>query len=362
MIVPEVRKIAVLRANGLGDAIFCLPALEALRAAYPRAEIVLLARAAIGAFLADRPGPVDRAVAVPPSRGVNGPADEDPAALEAFFAQMRAERFDLALQMHGGGRHSNPFVARLGARLTAGLRTPDAAPLDRWAPYDYYRHEVLRWLEVAGLVGARPVTVEPRLAVIAADLAEAGRLLGAGDRPLAVIHPGAGDPRRRWPVQKFAALGDALAGAGLRVTLTGSDAEHELTRAVLAAMAAPADDLGGRLTLGGLAGLLARCRILISNDSGPLHLGGALGAATLGIYWCGNMINAGPVVQARRRALFSWRLECPTCGRSFVDEGAAACDHDSSVVADIPVEAALAAARELIGAAYAPQPPTPAII
>lgn len=66
--VPGVRRIAVLRANVLGDFIFALPALEALRAAYPQAEIVLLAKKWHATFLQGRPGPVDRVVAVPPFR------------------------------------------------------------------------------------------------------------------------------------------------------------------------------------------------------------------------------------------------------------------------------------------------------
>ena len=66
--VPGVRRIAVLRANAIGDFIFTLPALEALRAAYPQAEIVLLAKKWHAAFLRGRPGPVDRVVAVPPFR------------------------------------------------------------------------------------------------------------------------------------------------------------------------------------------------------------------------------------------------------------------------------------------------------
>lgn len=130
--VAEVRKIAALRANGIGDLMFVLPALVALRRAYPRAELVLLGQAWHARFFRGRPGPVDRVIVVPPSRGVNGSetTDDDPAALGRFFAAMQAERFDLASQLHGGGRHSNPFVRRLGARVTAGLKSVDAEP--RW--------------------------------------------------------------------------------------------------------------------------------------------------------------------------------------------------------------------------------------
>src|SRR5437870_11550402 len=98
--VPGVRRIAVLRANAIGDFILALPALEALRAAYPQAEIVLLAKKWHAAFLANRPGPVDRVAVVPPYGGVGEEPGfvVDPDVNKAFFKTMAQERFDLALQ------------------------------------------------------------------------------------------------------------------------------------------------------------------------------------------------------------------------------------------------------------------------
>ena len=127
--VEGVERIAVVRANGLGDLMFVLPALDALRATYPAAEIVLLGGPLPEELLATRPSAVDRVLRPPVWRGVWSPAGQEPddGATDAFFARMQAEGFDLALQLHGGGANSNPFTARLGARLTAGLRAPDAA-------------------------------------------------------------------------------------------------------------------------------------------------------------------------------------------------------------------------------------------
>jgi ADP-heptose:LPS heptosyltransferase len=348
-LLPEVHKIAVLRANALGDYCFGLPALEALRAAYPRAEIVLLAAGWIAAFAETRPGPVDRAVGVPVVRGVGAPPDaaEDPAAIEAFCAAMAAEGFDLAIQMHGGGRYSNPFLLRLGARHTAGFRAPDAPPLDRTIPYLFYQREVLRNLELVGLVGARPVTLEPRVAVTPADLSEAGIVAPPDERPLVAVHPGVGDPRRQWPAEKFAAVARALAAAGARVLLTGTVQELALCAEVARLARGAAEDVSGRLSLGGLAGLLSRCRVVVANDTGPLHVAAAVGAATVGIFWCGNMIIAGPMTQARRRAAVSWRLDCPVCG---VDCTRGRCEHRESFVADVPADEVLGHALELLAA------------
>jgi ADP-heptose:LPS heptosyltransferase len=345
--IAGVHKIAVVRANGIGDYCFALPALVALRTAYPDAEIVLLGKRWHAEFLNQRPGPVNRVVPVPPCPGVSVEPDEpaDAPALGRFFASMRAERFDLALQLHGGGRYSNPFTRRLGARITAGLCAPDAEPLDRTIPYFYFQPEILRYLEAVSLVGAAPVTVEPRLAVTPADIAEAARLHLDCRAPLAVLHPGATDPRRHWPPEGFAAVARALADAGAQVVAIGAGAEARLTRAIAAR--APVVDLCDRLSLGGLAALLARARVVVANDSGPLHLAAAVGAPTVGIYWCGNMINGGPATRACHRPLISWRLECATCGRNTLYDN---CEHRTSFVADVPVAEVRAAALELLGA------------
>lgn len=343
---PDVRKIAVLRANGIGDFIFALPALEALRSAYPQAEITLLARPWHAEFLAHRPGPVDRVVVIPHYYGVRDEPDnaQAPAELDCFFVAMADEQFDIAIQMHGGGRHSNPFVLRLGARLTVGLKGHDAPPLDRWVPYIYFQHEVLRYLEVVSLIGATPTVLEPRLSVTDADLTESLAVVPDTGLPLVAIHPGAGDPRRHWPAEKFAAVGDGLAAAGACVVVTGAEPERRTVDSVIGGMKAPATNLCGQLSLGGLAGLLSRCQVVVSNDSGPLHLAAAVGVPTVGIFWCGNLINCGQLTRARHRPFLSWRLNCPACGANTIE---ARCDHTASFVADVPVEDVLVAACEL---------------
>jgi ADP-heptose:LPS heptosyltransferase len=341
---PGVERIAVLRANALGDFLFCLPALDALRAAYPDAEITLLALPWHAGFLAGRPGPVDRVIVVPPCHGVRDEpgAPEAGPGLDAFFGAMHEEAFDLALQMHGGGRWSNPFVARLGAGLTAGCRAEDAAPLDRSIRYVYFQPEIARYLEIAGLVGAPPVTLAPSIAVMSEDLTEAAPF--TEHAPFAVLHPGSGAPRRRWPPEQFAAVGDALAAQGLAVVVTGTGAERPIVDAVHAAMRAPSADACDALSLGGLAGLLSRAEVVVSNDSGPMHLAGAVGVPSVGVYWVGNLLTAAPLMRARHRPVASFRIHCPVCGMANVDES---CEHDASFVQDVPLDRVTDAALEL---------------
>ncbi|HEX2259509.1 MAG TPA: glycosyltransferase family 9 protein [Actinomycetota bacterium] len=331
----------MLRCAALGDLMFALPALSSLRNAYPQAEIVLLGEPWHQDFLLNRPGPVNRVVPVPGGLGAVHRGEDFPAQ-EQFFEQMRAERFDVAIQLFGGGRHSNPFILRLGAGLTVGAKAPESAPLDRWIPYIYYQSETFRCLEVCSLLGLHWTHPEAELAVTDKDRREADEVAPSG--PLAAIHPGAGAPERRWQPEKFAAVADGLVRAGATAVITGTSKERDLVSAVLEGMKEEAFEVCGRLTLGGLAGLLSRCAVVVSNDSGPLYLAAAAGAPTVGIYWCGNLINGAPASRARHRPVISWRLDCPTCGANCMETQ---CEHQPSFVDKVTVEEVLDQALDL---------------
>ena len=332
----QVSRIAVLRGGGLGDLLFALPAVAALRAAYPDASVTVLGTPIHRDLAGSTSGPGFDVRILPYTEGVR-PGPEDPAVLEAFFAEMQREGFDLALQLHGGGRFSNPFLLRLGARHTVGTRTPDAARLERNLPYAYYQHEPLRALEVAGLAGAPPVGLEARLGPLERYAAQVEPLLGGGSA-VVVIHPGATDPRRRWPARNFGEVAAACAADGGRVLVVGTRDEQELAAAVVEAASSPrVVSLAGELELGALAALLAAASVLVGNDSGPRHLAQALGTPTVGLYWAGNLINAGPLGRSRHRVHLSWLTRCPECGADITQIGwtAPRCPHESTLLAGI---------------------------
>lgn len=335
--LPGVRKIAVLNPSAVGDFIATLPALHALKAAYPHAHIVYVGKQWLAELLQDRPGPIDQVALIPPVPGVGAPAgmQADQDRIEAFLHAMRAQCFDLALQMYGGGRYSNPFIKRFGARITAGLQAPDAEPLDRCLPFVYLQNNRLRMLEVAALVGANRLRLGQELALIARDRAEAERIAPPAAQPLVLLHPGASDARRRWPPASFAAVGDALAEQGACVAVNGVESEADIVRGVTQAMRRPALDLSGRLSLSGLCGLLERAALLVSNDSGPLHMALAIGTPCVGVYWLTNLYVGGPLVQRGHRAALSLQVRCPVCGEENV---ATRCAHDVSFVAGVSAE------------------------
>lgn len=342
--IEGVERIAVLRPNAVGDFVFSLPALAALRAAYPRAHIALLGKRWHREFLAGRPGPADEVIELPPLPGLGAPAGatEDEARTEAFIAEMRLRRFDLAIQLYGGGRHANPFIRRLGARVAVGMRAADAPALDRNLDYRPWHNERLRLLEVVALAGAPPAMLAPPLALIERDAAELRATLPLPAGPLVVLQPGATDPRRRWPARHFAAVGDALAAEGAAIAINGSTEEAPLVAEVAEAMRAPVLQPASVLSLSALAALLGRATLVVSNDTGPLHLAQALGTHTVGIYWFMNLLVSAPLVAARHRHAFSARTVCPVCG---LDNVASRCLHDDSFVADVSVAEVLSLAR-----------------
>ena len=344
-VVPGVRRLAVLRGGGLGDLLVAEPAISALRAAYPGAELVLLGAAHHRALVEGRPSPVDRLEPVPLVHA--GRVGDDPHGdprLEEWCAARRVEGYDLAVQLHGGGRHSNPLVARLGAREAVGPATPDAPRLGRWLPYTPYQPDVIRWCEVAAAAGAVPRRLEPRLAVTDADLATSRGALPAAERPLVAVHPGATDPRRRWLPERLGAVAGRLAGRGAQVVVLGAPDEAPLAAEVAAAAGPGALDLAGRLPLPGVIGVLRRSALFLGNDSGPRHLAAAVGTPTVGVFTNANLADVAPLARTWHRLAVSWRSACSVCGVGFLE---GECGHGATVLADVGTDEVAALAVDL---------------
>lgn len=349
----SIRRIAVLRGGGLGDLMFAMPGIDALAAAYPQADIILLGAPGHHALLNGRRGSVSAVEVLPFAQGVregtSGNADEDTAALDRFFDRI-AGTFDLAVQMHGGGRYSNPFLLKLKAPHTVGTRTPDAEPLDRTLPYIYSQHEVFRFLEVAGLAGAGPESLEPHLEVTAQER-DYGRRWLTEFKELLVLHPGATDPRRRWPTSSFAAVARPAAEDGCRVLVVGDESDvGAAAEIVRLADHKNVTSVAGELSLSELVGVLNAATVMVGNDSGPRHLAQAVGTPTVGIYWVGNVINAGAIGRMLHRVHMAWVTNCPVCGQDVTQVGwtAERCEHDDSLVAAVQPDDVYADARELM--------------
>ena len=274
-----VRHIAVFRALQLGDMLCVTPALRGLRTAYPDAHIVLIGLPWTTSFLSRYPDLLDEVIVFPGAIGFPEQLETD-VHLPAFNQTMRDRHFDVAIQLHGSGGDANDIVLAWDAEMTVGYLKPAETRADgvflRWperAP------EIEIWTQLIRAMGI-PITDNAlHFPLLPDDERRVGALQTAREidvSRLVIIHPGAQLPSRRWPAARFAAVADALADDGWQIAITGVPSESALTTEVRQAMRHTAIDLTGATSLGELAALVQRARLLVCNDTGISHISAAV--------------------------------------------------------------------------------------
>lgn len=277
-LASNVHHILVFRALQVGDLLCAVPALRALRSTFPAARITLAGLPWAAWFATRFSAYLDDFIAFPGHPALPEQA-ADASGYAGFVERVRALTPDLAIQLHGSGELSNLIVRDLGARMSTGFTRDPGRDGASFLPYPERGHEVERWLSlVASLGGAAgdPALEFPLLAADDAELQASGLPAALDGKPYACLHAGARDPARRWSVDGFAAVGDALAERGLSVVLTGSDAEYPLAASVASRMRHPAVNAALRLSLGAMAALMRDARLLVCNDTGVSHIAAGL--------------------------------------------------------------------------------------
>lgn len=238
--------VFVLRALGLGDLLTAVPALRALRGAYPASRIVLAA-----------PRPL--ADLVPLTRAVDTVLPT--SSLESLRPPSRPP--DVAVNLHGRGPQSIAAALAMGAP-TVFTHAHPAYPELEGPQWKQGQHEVQRWCRLVRYYG---IDADPA-DLLLSQPGSSTRYPGA-----VVLHPGASHESRRWPQQRFADLARWLLDQGYRVLITGNHAERPL--AFRTAHAGGVPDgwvLAGRTSLPQLAALVADARLVVCGDTGVAHL------------------------------------------------------------------------------------------
>lgn len=321
-IEPNVREVVIYCGAGFSDYLFALPALDAIRLAYPQAVIVLLGGARLQAFLQDRPGPVDR--------------------VETDYRSLTGKHFDLALLLGRPGSEAEPvdLLRWIRARVAVGFQSG----LDRSLPFVYDQHNLMRNLEIASLLGAETHELEPAIVLSEQDRIDSFTLIPETDRALIVLAPGGAEPRRSWPVEKFAAVGRALVWAGAQVVVSGRKGDP-MVEALIDLLPA-VTYLDEEAPVGALGWVFRRASVTIANPGELLYLAQAAGSRTVGIYWCADLMTSGPLTRGRHRPAISWQLNCPECGLNLTRTS---CGHQASLVTSISQEEVLTSVLELSG-------------
>lgn len=301
------RRVVILRALQLGDLLCSVPVFRALRSAWPEAELVLVGLPWARSF-------VDRfAIYLDGFREFPGfpglpELPPDIARIPRFLAEIQAEKFDLAIQLHGSGSFVNPLVALFGARRTAGFALPGEYRPDQDLFIDWPETglEIDRLLAMADSLEVPLKGKHLEFPIRTADRDALRAIEGVGDltsHAYICLHPGASVPHRRWSSDSFAAVADALADRGSRVVLTGTSGEADLTRAVARSMRNPSLDLAGKTDLGTLAALIDGARLMVGNDTGVAHLAVACKIASVVVSTGDNPARWAPIDTTRHRVL-----------------------------------------------------------
>lgn len=281
----NVARILVIELWNIGDVILVMPFLAQLRYSFPRAKIALLARPFAVELLAGT-GLVDEYIAADltwTSADRGGPLKR---AIEVWQVsrKLRSQKFDIAFSSRLHLRE-HVLLALSGARRRVGffLNDGDGALTDPIQGGAEQRHKVEDWMRLLQPFGGTSSVEVPPLHVTESERMWAkGYLASSGVRQtdlLIGIHPGASLAEKRWPLQQFREVAAAMAGQrGIRVLVfaepSGYGSELFAVRGVISA----------QVGLRELVALIARCNLLVCNDSGPMHIAGALGVPTVAMF------------------------------------------------------------------------------
>lgn len=299
--------LLIFHAGVLGDLLCTVPALRALRTALPHVRIVLVALPWAHHFAARFTRYIDEIIVLPsPDAAPGGPLKC--AQLANFFAAMRARRFEVALQMHGGSHRSNHCVRAFGARELAGYGDGPRSPCERFAPGSHAGAEPLRQLELVALLGAPAAGVDLEFPITEADereLSASGMAADLTPREYVCFHPGAGNGKPRWHSACFAHVADQIAtDFDVQIVLTGSASEAPLTAAVASRMRFRAIDAACSMSTGAMAALMSRARLLVTNNGCVSHLAAGLKLNSVVIFSQADMHRWAPLDTHRHHCLW----------------------------------------------------------
>ncbi len=344
----QARKVLAVRLDNMGDLLMTTPAIRALKQQLPGRQVTVLASRA-GAQAAAHIPEIDAAIPYDaPWMKLGRPTL--PSADLAMRALIESRRFDAAVIFTVYSQSALPaalmcHLAGIPLRL-AHCRENPYHLLTHWVretePEGGTRHEVRRQLDLVAGVGARAdderlsfrVSAEDRLRA-AMKLTEAGVDPG---HPWIVMHPGATAASRRYDPDRFAQVAAELSRL-LRcpVVLTGDASERELVERVRRGAGDGARSLAGALSLAEFAAAIAQSRLLVSNNTGAVHVAAAVGTPVVDLYALTNPQHTPWLVPHRT---LSRDVPCRNCYRSV-------CPHGASVCLDVTVDAVVNAACAL---------------
>lgn len=348
------KNILVIKTCCIGDVLMATPMLSALRQAFPAADVSLAVGSWSKSVVQGNPDIDD----IIDCGSIVGGRRFSLAEYFSVVRQLRKRQFDCCFVLERSALLAAlPWIAGIPVRvgLDSGGRgfslTVRVAVPER-------RHEAELYLDTVRAIGYEPVEPKMKFVPSQAHQARAEAVLAeCSDRPIVAMHPGGGvNPgmslvAKRWPAERYAEMADRLVAGGCHVVLVGDAADREVVSAVKRHMRSAGVDLAGQLTLGELGAVLSRCRLVVANDTGPMHLAVAVGTPVVAIFGPSDPVVYGPYGQSD--AVASSGLACSPCFK----QGRAPRCLEPKCMSSLSVEAVWALVESKLEATRSGSPP-----
>ncbi len=305
----DTNRILIVNVNWLGDVLFTTPFIKAIRKKYPRSFIACMAMPRCKQILEDCPY-LDEII-------IYDQDGEHKSILGKLkiIKELKKRRFDKAFLLHRSfTRALITFLSgikirvgyntkRRGFLLTKALEEP---PLNT--------HKVEYFLNIASKYGAETDDKSYEFFVRDSDRERMNDFLRKcgvkGDNLLVVLNPGGNWPPKRWPKERFAKLTDRLSDElGAKIVITGAPKDFNLARDIVALSRARPINAAGSTSIGALAALMDRADLVVSSDSGPMHIAVGIKAKVIALFGPTSDSVTGPYGNGNY-AVIKKRIEC----------------------------------------------------
>jgi 3-deoxy-D-manno-octulosonic-acid transferase/heptosyltransferase-1 len=315
--------ILIVKLSAIGDVIHTLPSLAALRRCYPQAHISWVVEEAASDLLADHPM-LDRVLVSRRKRWVRDLREgRNRAAVlreaAAFLRALRDRPYDLVIDFHGLFKSAVLVLLSRGRRRLGydSLQEGSGLVLNEKIPEDMAKHAVERYLDFARHLGCEISKPEFPVALQEAHFRRVSELLAAKTvdtaRGFVAVSPVAYWETKLWDEAKFAAVCDRIVGElGLPVVFTGESPEGPIAR-IRSLMEAPSASVAGETSLRELAALYREAAVLLTTDSGPMHLAAAVGTPVVALFGPTSPERTGPY--GKGHVVIRKDMDCSPCFR-----------------------------------------------
>jgi len=287
--------ILIVKLSAIGDVVQSLPFLEALRNGFPKANIDWVVEEDSSEVVVGHPA-LNRVIL---SRRKSWQGRLTKTAnlssvvreMVGFLTELRSVEYDLVIDLQGLLKSGVLVGLSKGKRKIGMGGSREGATLflnERRIPVDYGRHAIDRYLSVAETIGCDADRAGGRIPYSDADKLSVERILDRyeiQDETLVAINPMARWPTKLWDTERFAVLATRIREElGCQIVFTGSSGDDPVIRRIMGTMPVAPVNLAGKTSLRELAYFYTRCRLLVTTDTGPMHVAAAMGCPVVALF------------------------------------------------------------------------------